>query len=261
MTRSLPTKNQIMREISDLLGNTHIDTTVGSSVPSVFFSDVAAAMGIPIASGMPSMARRIIENTGLTWMPEFSSESSPSGGGGTVTTLGLLQLKNAVLIWLGHDSAGLPEEFQDWVPAVDWKERRSALPREVTESVNRPGASEFRNFVLDVYSNSCAISKFISVQIIEVAHIVPYYGVESDHIENAIPLRADLHKLFDKGLLVIFFSDSDKKYKVKIHDFVMDDYKSFNGIELNLPLDRNFAPSRNALFEHQQLFKNLWQII
>lgn len=261
MTRSLPTKTQIMREISDLLGNTHIDSTIGSSVPSVFFSDVAAAMGIPIVSGMPSMARRIIENTGLTWMPEFSSENSPSGGGGTVTTLGLLQLKNAVLIWLGHESNGLPEAYKDWEPAPDWQEKRSALPREITETVHRPGASEFRTFVLDAYDNTCVVSKYVSIQTIEIAHIVPYYGVDSDHIENAIPLRADLHKLFDKGLLLIIFNESEKKYRVKIHDFVMNDYKDFNGIELIPPLDRNFAPSRLALNEHEKLFKSMWQMI
>jgi predicted restriction endonuclease len=194
-------------------------------------------------------------------MPEFSSENSPSGGGGTVTTLGLLQLKNAALIWLGHDSDGLPDAYKDWEPAADWQERRNALLRENTETINRPGASEFRNFVLDTYSNTCAVSKFISVQTIEIAHIVPYYGVDSDHIENAVPLRADLHKLFDKGLLLIFFSESEKKYRVKIHDFVMNDYKILNGVELNLPQDRNFAPSRLALIEHEKLFKNLWQII
>ena len=84
-----------MKEITELLGHSQIETTVGSSIPSVFFSDIAAVMGIPITSGMPSMAKRIIENAGLIWMSEFSSENAPSGGGGTVTTLGLLQLKNA----------------------------------------------------------------------------------------------------------------------------------------------------------------------
>lgn len=75
MTRSIPTKNEIIKEITDLLGLPPIETTVGSSIPSVFFSDVAATMGIPIVSGMPTMARKIIENAGLLWHPDFQART------------------------------------------------------------------------------------------------------------------------------------------------------------------------------------------
>lgn len=261
MTRSLPTKNQIMKEITDLLGHPQIETTVGSSIPSVFFSDIASAMGIPITSGMPSMAKRIIENAGLTWMSEFSSENAPSGGGGTVTTLGLLQIRNAVLIWLGHDSLGIPDQYLDWEPDPRWLEKRNKLPRNLTETIKRPGADEFRKYVLSVYNNTCAVSKFTTTQAIEIAHIVPYYGTESDHIENVIPLRTDLHKLFDKGLLNIAFSEKDKTYEIEIHDTIKNDYGNFHETTLSLPGDKNFAPSRFALSEHQELFKHLWQTI
>jgi len=261
MTRSIPSKNQIIKEITDLLGLPLVETTVGSSIPSVFFSDVAGAMGIPIVSGMPVMARRIIENSGLLWHPDFSSENAPSGGGGTVTALGLLQLKNAALIWLGHSPEDLPAEYQDWEPAADWQTKRENLPRELRETIDRPGASEFRQLVLSAYENKCAITGSTSVQAIEVAHIVPYYGTESDHIENALPLRADLHKLFDKGLLVVYFHDHEKRFKVKLHDFVLHDYRELNEIDLKLPADTTSLPSRHALSEHENLFKNMWQEI
>jgi hypothetical protein len=90
---------------------------------------------------------------------------------------------------------------------------------------------------------------------------VPYYGTESDHIENALPLRADLHKLFDKGLLVVYFHDQEKRFKVKLHDFVLHDYKELNEIDLKLPADTTNLPSRHALSEHENLFKNMWQQI
>lgn len=261
MTRSLPTKNQIIKEITDLLGLPTVETTVGSSIPSVFFSDVASAMGIPIVSGMPIMARRIIENAGLLWHPDFSSETAPSGGGGTVTALGLLQVRNAVLIWLGHSPDDLPTEYQDWEPAPDWQAKRGKLPRELRETLTRPGASEFRELVLSAYENKCAITGSTSIQAIEVAHIVPYYGAESDQLENALPLRADLHKLFDKGLLVVYFHDHEKRFKVKFHDFVLHDYKDLHEIDLIPPSDIANLPSRHALSEHEELFKSLWQII
>jgi hypothetical protein len=261
MTRSVPSKNQIIKEITELLALPPVETTVGSSIPTVFFSDVASAMGIPIVSGMPILARRIIENAGLLWHPDFSSENAPSGGGGTVTALGLLQLKNAALVWLGHSTEVLPLEYQDWEPSPDWQARRETLPRELRETLERPGASEFRELVLSAYENRCAVSGNTSIQAIEIAHIVPYYGTESDHIKNAIPLRADLHKLFDKGMLVIYFDSNDGRFKVKLHDFVLDDYRHFHEIELKLPSEVKNLPSRHALSEQQVLFKNMWQVI
>jgi predicted restriction endonuclease len=105
------------------------------------------------------------------------------------------------------------------------------------------------------------VSKFTTTQSIEVAHIVPYYGTESDHIENVIPLRTDLHKLFDKGLINITYSEKNKTYEVKVHDSIKNDYGNFHETELSLPSDDNFGPSRFALIEHQELFKHLWQII
>jgi len=262
MTRSIPTKNQIIEDISDLLGLKPVETTVGSSIPSVFFSDVASAMGLPIISGMPEMAKRIIENSGLTWdANEFSSLNAPSGGGGTVTAKGLLQMKNAVLIWLGHDSEVVPVIQDDWEPAADWREKRESLPREIKESIARPGAAEFRAAVLSEYENICAISGYSATQAIDVAHIVPYYGEESDNIENAIPLRADLHKLYDKGLLIIDFDNSTKKYKVKVHDFIAADYSHIQDSELRIPEEKSKAPSLKALEIHNENFKNMWQVI
>ena len=262
MTRSIPTKNQIIKEITDLLGLPPIETTVGSSIPSVFFSDVAGVMGIPIVSGMPAMAQRIIENSGLIWdANEFSSLNAPSGGGGTVRAEGLMQMKNAVLIWLGHDSEVMSVIQNDWEPAPDWREKRESLPREVKESISRPGAAEFRTAVLSEYENICAISGYSATQAIDVAHIVPYYGEESDNIENAIPLRADLHKLYDKGLLIIDFDYSTKKYKVKVHDFIAADYSHIQDSELKIPVEKSKAPSLKAIEIHNESFKNMWQVI
>jgi hypothetical protein len=218
-------------------------------------------MGIPIVSGMPAMARRIIENAGLLWHPDYSSENAPSGGGGTVTALGLLQLKNAVSIWLGHLPEKMPSIYEDWRPAIDWIEKREKLTRDTREVVPRPGATEFREKVLDSYTHKCAVSGISSLQAIEVAHIVPYYGIESDHIENALPLRADIHKLFDSGMLIVYFEEKENKFKIKCHDFILKDYGDYHNKDLILPEDPNNSPSRFALMEHHELFKGMWQVI
>jgi len=263
MTRIVPQKSQIMQEIAILLGLPELKPGVGSSVPSLFFTSIASEMGVPIVQGMPSMARKIIESSHLPWLPEFSSEAMPSGGGGTVTALGLMQLKNAVLVWKGEDPDPLPVELirEEWMPELSWSEIRKILPRETQEVIARPGASEFRTKILNEYSNSCAISGFNALEAIEVAHIIPYYGQESDVVWNAIPLRTDLHRLFDRGLIRLDYSIPIKGYKVSIHHNIFHDYKNFDGQALILPRDPFSIPSKLAIDEHNNLFKELWTTI
>lgn len=263
MGKKLPTKAQTMREISDLLGLPEILPTRGSTVPAIFFSSIAAEMGIPVVNGMPKMARKIIESAHLAWSDKFSSEVTPSGGGGTVTAVGLLQVKNAILIWQGKKPEQLPEEFtfEEWSPSLYWKTMRDSLPREFKEVALRPGADEFRELVLMEYDYICALSGFRALQAIEVAHIVPYYGQESDHVQNAIPMRVDLHRLFDRGLIRIEYEHSTRQFLTKVHDEVKWDYESLHEKPLILPIDPLAAPSKKALEEQHALFKSKWTII
>jgi hypothetical protein len=263
MTQIVPKKGQLMREIAELLGLPEMLPTVGSSVPSVFFTSIASEMGIPVVPGMPAMARKIIESSHLNWRPEFSSEAMPSGGGGTVTALGLMQVKNAVLIWKGEPTQPLPVEIEDeeWEPSHYWQAIREELPRETQEVIARPGADEFRNRVLQEYSNRCAVSGTTSTQALEVAHIVPYYGPESDDVQNGIPLRVDIHRLFDRGLIRIDYDESSKSYKIGIHHFISPDYEEFDGKSLLLPDNKNSVPSRVAIDFHNNQFKDLWTVI
>ena len=263
MTRNLPKKSQIMTEISQLLGIPEIAPTAGSSIPSIFFTSIASEMGIHTVHGMPAMARKIIENSHLVWHEEFSSELAPSGGGGTVTALGLLQVKNAILVWQGLDPEPLPSEiiFEEWKPDENWEELRNSLPKTEQEVTTRPGASAFREIVLTEYDNQCVVTGIRSVEVIEIAHIVPYYGVAIDEIQNAIPLRSDIHKLFDRGLLKIYYDNSIRKYMVLIHDYVMDDYSDYHLKTLIMPHDSLSSPSKAALLEQQKIHKRMWQII
>ena len=263
MNASVPKKVQTMREISALLNIPEMAPTVGSSIPSVFFTSIAAEMGISPVFGMPNLARKIIEASHLDWHEKFSSEFTPSGGGGTVTALGLLQVKNAVLIWLGQEVQDLPASVagHDWEPDSEWQRIRRELPRETVEVLSRPGAAEFREFVLTEYDNQCAISGFTTLEAIEVAHIVPYFGPQSDDVQNAMPLRVDLHRLFDRGLLRISYDISTRKFRCKIHDQVMDDYSDFHEKEVNLPKDPLSHPSKFAIQHQHNLFKEMWTVI
>lgn len=62
---------------------------VGSSLPAALFRDLAKKYGVPTRGGMPAIGRGVVEGKGLRWTQDCDSESSESGGGGTVTAKGL----------------------------------------------------------------------------------------------------------------------------------------------------------------------------
>jgi hypothetical protein len=252
-----------MREITQILELPELTTTRGSSIPSAFFSNIASVMGIPIIGGMPQMARKIIEAAHLRWHESFSSELSPSGGGGTVTALGLLQVRNAALVWTGKPAEPLPVAivFEPWSPAQNWMEKRLELERQEAELLIRPGSRDFRNLILTEYDYQCAVTRIKTMEAIEVAHIVPYFGPESDELQNALPLRVDLHRLFDRGLLRIEYRPSIRKYLSIVHESILKDYSEYHDKVIASPNDPLSAPSTAALFHHDQLFLDKWTVI
>jgi hypothetical protein len=261
MATRIQAKWQTMQEVCELLGIPLHRPSKGSSVPQIFFSDIASHMGIPQQSSMPALARAIIERAHLPWLDSFSSEHTNSGGGSTVTALGLLQIKNAVLIWLGRAPLRLPSELEvfDWEPEINWQEIRDSLPRSLKEGVDRPGASTFRTLVLTEYQNTCAITRCETERAIEVAHIVPYYGNASDHMQNALPLRTDIHRLFDCGLIRIEFDEVNKLYVSKVHEAALPDYAEFDYLAIAVPENIDSRPSKKALEIKNSLSKSLWE--
>ena len=87
------TKQQIMDETSGLLGIRKFQVSTGSTEPKEFFLEIISALGIggDVAKlGKQELAKLIVESTGSPWRLEFDS------AGATVTTAGLLAVKNSV---------------------------------------------------------------------------------------------------------------------------------------------------------------------
>ena len=61
---------------------------------------------------------------------------------------------------------------------------------------DRVGQPTFRRMVLKAYNNCCPISGTRVVEVLEAAHIQPYVDARSNHVQNGICLRSDLHRLF-----------------------------------------------------------------
>ena len=116
----------------------------------------------------------------------------------------------------------------------------------------RKGQAAFRRNILSIYENSCAITGIKQKEVLEAAHIQKYVNEESNHVQNGICLRVDMHKLFDNGLISI---DSD--FKVVVSSMLQStEYRKFNGIKLKLPKNKSYYPSATVLsFHNKEIFR------
>ena len=147
--------------------------------------------------------------------------------------------------WQGlHTSRNMPP-FR--IPSTTRKMRCNAL------AVLRPGQLRFRQQLLKVYGQRCCITGFDVEETLEAAHIVPYQGVDSDHVQNGLLVRADLHRLFDALLISI----NPKTYKVHLAAALKKHsvYSDLQRAKLQLPKNKGYQPATNALRHHWNRFR------
>jgi putative restriction endonuclease len=117
------------------------------------------------------------------------------------------------------------------------------------EVVRRPGQSAFRNAVLRAYEGRCAVTGCDFSGTLDAAHIGGYRGQHTDHVENALLLRTDIHALFDAKLLGI---DSKTK-KIRISPVLKTTvYRELEGKVVSVPADPKFHPNRESLDKHRE---------
>jgi hypothetical protein len=73
---------------------------------------------------------------------------------------------------------------------------RRRVQRTITE---RPGQDKFRKDILAASSCRCLLTGEKIPDVLEAAHIVPVEQKGSDHAENGLCLRSDIHTLFDSS--------------------------------------------------------------
>jgi putative restriction endonuclease len=110
----------------------------------------------------------------------------------------------------------------------------------------RDGQQKFRKIIMKKYNNVCSITGETSKEILEAAHIQPYINEESNHPQNGILLRVDIHRLFDLGLIAV---NTDYKILVSSH-LKSNNYKSLIGKAIQLPSEQENWPSQKALKYH-----------
>jgi predicted restriction endonuclease len=128
---------------------------------------------------------------------------------------------------------------------------QDARQRIITSIVQRQGQAEFRGKLLIAYGGRCPITDCDVESAIEAAHIIPYQGTQTNHLTNGLPLRADIHTLFDLHLLSI---RPDTNEVVIAPELVGTCYQDLADRKLTLPQDQKRAPNQNALSKHYKIF-------
>ena len=129
---------------------------------------------------------------------------------------------------------------QDFFNVKDIQDSRDKI---LASICRRQGQGEFRRNLLKVYDNKCAITNSTIPETLEAAHIIPYKGSSTNHIQNGILLRADIHTLFDLNLFRI-----DENYIIYVDKSIEDnEYRNFDSKYIRLPAGEEFYPSRDAL--------------
>ena len=121
----------------------------------------------------------------------------------------------------------------------------------VTSIVQRQGQPEFRQNLLNAYDNRCCITGCDVKATLEAAHIVPYYGTETNLVVNGLLLRGDIHTLFDLYLLSI----NPETLVVELNpQLVNSQYGEFAGKNISEPTDSRNKPSYKGLKWHYKEF-------
>ena len=136
--------------------------------------------------------------------------------------------------------ANFAEDIEEFDP-IDDNDGRKKVLREVAI---RQGQAKFRESLIEAYEAKCAISGCAIVPALQAAHIAPYNGIRTNHVTNGLLLRADIHTLFDLGLLRI---DPDTHLISVAADLEATDYHAYHGASVTLPSVASRRPNREAL--------------
>jgi putative restriction endonuclease len=128
-----------------------------------------------------------------------------------------------------------------------------ARERELRVVFLRRGQAAFRRALLNAYEKRCAITGRTMEAVLEAAHIVPYNGDDTNRCNNGLLLRADIHTLFDLGLLWV-----NREMKIEVANALqLTEYGDLHGKGLRLPRDRTLGPHPKHLERHAQIATQL----
>ena len=116
----------------------------------------------------------------------------------------------------------------------------------------RDGQAAFRQQLESAYGHACAVTGTRVPRTLEAAHIVQFRGIKSHDVRNGLLLRADVHRLFDAGLLDVVPS-SGSGFTVELDPSLYGDptYSHLHGRALLQPTSAA-GPDPAALQRHRE---------
>lgn len=118
----------------------------------------------------------------------------------------------------------------------------------------RLGQGSFRMMLMKAYKNRCAITGENTLEVLEAAHIQPFASSGTHDVSNGLLLRADFHKLFDKGLVSVT-PDLEIKISPRIREAYFNGkayYRLDNQKLAVIPDEKILQPDRDKLAEHYE---------
>lgn len=160
-----------------------------------------------------------------------------------------------LLAEIEYDHVNVPDELRaEPFHPLDADERVLRLAK----SVQRVGQGAFRTRLLDAYGRRCAITGEHTEIVLDAAHIQPYLGPLSNHVQNGLLLTKEFHALFDAGYVTI-----SPDHRVRVSRRLREDWQNghryypHDGQRMEVPKFREALPSAEALEWHgSRVFKN-----
>ncbi len=117
----------------------------------------------------------------------------------------------------------------------------------------RLGQGSFRLAVMDAYGGACALTGEHSLPALEAGHIRPWSAGGRHELQNGLPLRRDVHRLFDLGYVSV---RPDGRFLVSPRlrtEFANGEtYYAFAGEHLRAPVDARAKPAPELLEWHSE---------
>ncbi|MFJ2520483.1 HNH endonuclease [Cellulosimicrobium cellulans] len=245
----------LMATLSDLLGISHFTTSRGGTVRRDFLEAVGAALGLPDETVTGLSSKEDVLAAVVEAATRRPMDPSLFSVGGTITNDALQAVIDGITV-NGAPGRDVPHEtttppLDDELGAIEFDpgDLKDERDRRLLLQVVREGQDRFRTALIEAYGGRCAITAADASETLEAAHIYPYSGPATNKVSNGLLLRADVHKLFDRGAIAVH--ETTRHVLLKPH-LLVTSYAYLQGSRLQLPRKRVYHPSTAALRSHRE---------
>ncbi len=154
--------------------------------------------------------------------------------------------------WAGRHGHAIEEEAAEYAGATFTPLATDERERTTIPVAARHGQGAFKAALLNAYG-ACAVTGEHARPVLDAAHIQPYLGPRSNHPQNGLLLRTDLHRLFDDGYVTVT-PDHHLEVSRRLREEFDNGraYYDLQGRTLILPGDPALRPSAAALEWHNE---------